>query len=164
MVPRQTAPVARRSARNTKWSVPALLDSRRCTVKEPLAPRVVLEPFAEVLPLCLIVQSQTWPAWLLSTSASSWIRPLSGCAFIFHTAGPPQPPWVRTAPDLAWLAVAGAMAASGRARVERVRAAIAVRVFMMVLLESGGLLSHGGCGRHHQHLRAGVGVAIARSY
>src|SRR4029079_15231027 len=44
-----------------------------------------------MLPLCLIVQSQTWPTWLLSTSATSWIRPLSGCAFSFQTAGPPQP-------------------------------------------------------------------------
>src|SRR4029079_5391740 len=45
MVPRHTAPVARRSARNTRLSVPALLASRRFTVKEPLAPCVVLEPF-----------------------------------------------------------------------------------------------------------------------
>src|SRR4029077_20393019 len=33
------------------------------------------------------------------------------------------------------------MAASGRARAERVRAANAVRVFMMVLLDGGGLCS-----------------------
>src|SRR4051812_27365945 len=142
MVPRQTSPVARRSARNTKWSVPALLDIRRCTVKEPLAPCVVLDPLAEVLPLCLIVQSQTWPTWLLSTSASNSIRPLSGFAFRFQTAAPPQPPWERTAGSTPWLAVAGAMAASGRAKVEKVTAASAVRVFMVVLLDNWWSVFH----------------------
>src|SRR6185503_18489296 len=127
IVPRQTC--APWVARRVKWSFPARLAIRRCTWNEPLGPVVRFVPLADVLPLCLSFQCQTWPDLLLSISPSTSIRPLSGFALSFQCALPEQPPLVRTSlPPCE--AVAGATSPTGRVSAPTAMAARAVRVTM----------------------------------